>query len=194
MIQGASTPPAIEAIQDDDIRDRAKVLYDEMMTNGRAQARAISLSITQARDVETAPGAALPGPSLYVLFERDSWSVISEQREVEVLSFDGFEDALARAHEMASKQGSALYVHAPTGELIEKFEYHGVTMYGQDELMVRPFEGGWAVKKLGAGGFFDTFETKKEALSWGRARAREVSGLLKVHYQDGDLQKSIDYN
>ena len=55
-------------------------------------------------------------------------------------------------------------------------------------------KGGWNVKKQGAQRSSGHFDTKDEAIDYGRELAKKTGlGQLKIHKQDGTLQTEYTY-
>lgn len=54
-------------------------------------------------------------------------------------------------------------------------------------------QGGWSVKKYGSQRASKNFETKEQAVDWGRAKSKEQGTELFIHRKDGTIQRKDSY-
>ena len=54
-------------------------------------------------------------------------------------------------------------------------------------------KGGWSVKKSGSQRASKTFETKEQAVDWGRAKSKQQGTELFIHRTDGTIQQKTSY-
>lgn len=73
-------------------------------------------------EVEDIDAASDDIVAVHVEHERHGWVVRPGVSEGRAAIFDSMDDALRRAHELASEQHLPLLVHGPDGEIIDKYE------------------------------------------------------------------------
>jgi uncharacterized protein YdaT len=179
-----------------DARRKALERATELIEQGYHEIRALRMATTLARewvDNGKSSDAPMTGPSQHVMFERDSWVICPEDRSEATHSFSNLEDAIRRAHEIATEHHSAVYVYDPDGAIIDKYENYGSST-GEDGVHVVAHENGWALRRTGQDGVFERFETKKQALDEARNLARNEHTTLIVHYQSGEVQHQVSYS
>ncbi len=54
--------------------------------------------------------------------------------------------------------------------------------------------GGWVVRNHGAKRATKRFDTKGEAVSWGRSLSKRQGGELVIHREDGTVQRHDSYS
>lgn len=59
---------------------------------------------------------------------------------------------------------------------------------------VVPRDGGWSVRKGGSDRVTRTFQTQKEAISYGRSNARSQGTELYIHGRDGRIRDRETYS
>lgn len=66
-------------------------------------------------------------------------------------------------------------------------------MSKRSQHVVKNSEGGWSVKKSGSGKASKNFETKKNAINWGRKVAKNQKSELYIHGRDGRIRDKNSY-
>jgi uncharacterized protein YdaT len=179
-----------------DVRRKALERANELIQQGYQEIRALRMATTLAREwVDNGKSSDMPmsGPSQHVMFERDSWVICPEDRSEATHSFSNLEDAIRRAHEIATEKHSAVYVYDADGAIIDKYENYGSST-DENVVHVVPYEKGWALQRTGQDGVFERFETKKQALDEARNLAKNEHTTLIVHYQSGEVQHQVSYS
>ena len=178
---------------DAETREEAKRRMKTLTQQGYREPVALRMGIVLAKewaDNGKSRDDALPGPSQHVMYDLDEWIICSEGDSEPSARFNDFEDTLRRAHELATRYHSTVYVHDADGCLIDKYEGYGGDI--ADGYHIMPWNDAWAIKLEGANGEFETFDTKRAALKEARKRAKKAATMLVVHYQNGDVQRTRD--
>ena len=178
-----------------EVQEKALEYKNKLIEQGYHERRATNMSAAIA--LQWADGgkkyeSGSHGPAQHVMFEDGSWVVLSEGDVEPLASFNDVEDALRRAHEIATEHSSAVYVHDGDGNLIDKIESYR-TFKGKCYHVI-PYEDGWAVTRLGPNCRYETFPLKREAIDRGRELARKDASRLVIHYQSGDVARTHSYS
>lgn len=180
---------------DPDVRRKALERANEFMAQGYDNRRAMRMGTVLA--VEWAENGKSDdrgpyGPAQHVMFEDRHWVVVDEDHKEAVATFNAMEDAMRKAHERATQLASAVFVHGPDGELIDKFD--GYQKAAEEKpYHVIPRDDGWALTRLGVEEEYETFSVKRDAIDRGRVLAREASSKLVIHYQNGAVARTHSY-
>jgi hypothetical protein len=191
-------PPAMKNLSEE-VRGRAIAETNALLDAGYAPGRAISMGIAKAQEADErgkrgGNTTGELGPAFHVMFSDPVWVIWPEDRDHPTHRFNAYDDALRRAHELASDRHSAVYVFDPDGKLIERSEEFGEGQQeSNDTIAVSPANGDWVVRLPGPQGFFERCSTKREAVELARRKARELGCRLVVRYQSGDVQTRQDF-
>jgi hypothetical protein len=93
--------------------DREPETHREAEQQGKARIQEEDPALARAESGDSA--------GVHVKHERQGW-VVEAPGNIPFPTFDNIDDALRRAHEIASMQHVPLFVHGPDGELIDTFE------------------------------------------------------------------------
>ncbi len=66
-------------------------------------------------------------------------------------------------------------------------------MFKNSQHVVPNSSGGWSVKKSGSSKATQSFETQKEAISFGRQISKNQNAELIIHRKDGTIRDSNSY-
>jgi uncharacterized protein YdaT len=181
-------PPVFDSL-DDAVRTDALERANALLADGKHPTRAMSIGIARAMDAAEGVRAVCAGTSYYVRAEATGgrWQVAADDAEdFDALVFDQFDDAIFRASELAKEADSAVYVFGADGFLLDRYEFFGGP---SDQFSLTSCRDGWIVRGHGNHPSQDTYRTKSEALVAARHLVSTRGGTLRVHYQDGALQR-----
>ncbi len=181
-------PPVFDSLEDA-VRVDALERANALLMAGTHPTRALSIGIARAMDAAEGVRAVCAGTSFYVRLEPTGprWQVAADDAgDFDVLLFDEFDDAIFRASELAKEADSAVYVFGREGNLIDRYEFFEGP---SNQYTLNPGREGWVVRGHGTHPCHETFRTKTEALGAARHIVSAHGGTLRVHYQDGSLQR-----
>jgi hypothetical protein len=181
-------PPVFDSLEEA-VRADALERANALLAAGKHPTRALSIGISRAMDAADGVRAVCPGTSFYIRPEPTGhrWQVAADDAgEFDVLLFDEFDDAIFRASELAKEADSAVYIFGREGNLMDRYEFFDGP---STQYTLTSSHEGWVVRGHGSHPCHETFRTKSEAMSAARDIVGEHGGTLRVHYQDGALQR-----
>lgn len=115
---------------------------------------------------------------------------------------EGYDDG--RAIPIATQQAEEWYDHASTQEREDFLKEGNVTKHDHtyasnpelldENEMVIKHDNGWAVQSKHAKKASKVFDTKDDAITYGKDVAQHKQSTLEVYKEDGTLQKTVDYS
>jgi len=182
-------PPAIAALDEADLRERAVRCANDALDAGRHPIRALSEGIARAfAAADRAAQVSAEGAAWFVCTDHDGTFVVSrEDGAVDELRFDAYEDALFRGSELAREDDTALYVTLEGNGVLGKWEFFD-DRPGDNAIHVMPSGDKWVLRTVTEPDI-GSFATKREAVRTARERARERELDLVTHYKEGRVQR-----
>lgn len=95
--------------------------------------------------------------------------------------------AISRAKDWAANRGKPTRSTNPKGKVTDPKKH------GEDRYII-PHGDAWALKKEGAKRVEKTFDSKSEAITNGREKAKRSNATLTIQSKNGKVQRRISYN
>lgn len=181
-------PPVFDSL-DEAVRVDALERANALLAAGKHPTRALSIGIARAMDAADGVREVCAGTSFYVRPEPTGprWLVAADDAgDFDALLFDDFDDAIFRASELAKEADAAVYIFGREGNLVDRYEFFEGP---SNHFALTSGHEGWVVRGHGSHPCHETFRTKPEALRAARNIVSEHGGTLRVHYQDGSVQR-----
>lgn len=197
MCMGHDDRSGILEMLDADARQWAINRASELMARGWQERRALSMAMTWAQqwvDCGRPQQFLPPGSGQHLMFEYDAWLICPDSGEEPTHAFEWFDEALRRAHGIATEEGGAVYVYDPNGIVVDQYESYGDSDLEESSTVhVMPLQGAWVLKHPGAEGSFRRFDSKRDAVDAARALARRDRATLVIHHRNRSIMQQMGY-